>query len=199
MCSSDLVPRAGEAAAYLLADEPSSFSAVTVFHGAHRLIVHNDAHHLYRQNSNIAHELSHALLFHEPTPALDDLGSRYWNQNIEDEANWLAGVLLMTEDATLHAVRRAWSMQHIGESFGVSPQMATWRINSTGARKRVARGPHMRRVAHEDLVRRGRPASDWARGSVTIPAGTVRSSASASFDRLCSVICLNIRRCTPRS
>lgn len=140
---SDLAARAGEAAAYLLAEEPSSFSAVTVFHGAHRLIVHNDAHHPYRRNSNIAHELSHALLFHEPTPALDDLGSRYWNQNIEDEANWLAGVLLMTEDATLHAVRRAWSMEQIGERFGASPQMATWRINSTGARKRVARGPHL--------------------------------------------------------
>jgi Zn-dependent peptidase ImmA (M78 family) len=139
----DLSGRAGEATAYLRAEEPSSFSAVTVFHGSRRLIVHNDAHHPYRQNSNIAHELSHALLFHEASPALNDLGSRYWNQNIEDEANWLAGVLLLTEDATLHVVRRAWSMEKIGERFGVSPQMATWRINSTGARKRVARRPHL--------------------------------------------------------
>ena len=139
----ELAARSEEATAYLLAEEPSSFSAVTVFHGSRRLIVHNDAHHPYRQNSNIAHELSHALLFHEPMPALDNHGSRYWNQDIEDEANWLAGVLLMTEDATLYVVRRAWSMERIGEQFGISAQMATWRINSTGARKRVAGGPHL--------------------------------------------------------
>ena len=45
---SDLAARVGEAAAYLFAEEPTSFSAVTVFHCAHRLVVHNDSHHAYR-------------------------------------------------------------------------------------------------------------------------------------------------------
>ncbi len=140
---SSLASAAPEAVSYLLGEEPSSFSAVTVFRGTRRLIVHNDAHPVGRQNSNLAHELGHALLMHEPTPALDDLGSRLWNQGIEDEAQWLAGVLLMTEDATLHVVRRAWSWERICDHFAISQQMATWRINSTGARRRVARRPHL--------------------------------------------------------
>lgn len=44
-----------------------NFSAVSVFEGRKRLIVHNDAHHPYRQAANIAHELSHAILLHPPT------------------------------------------------------------------------------------------------------------------------------------
>src|SRR5213594_4340183 len=51
---------------HLLRVEPSAFSATTVFAGAHRMIVHNDGHAPARRNSNITHELSHALLLHEP-------------------------------------------------------------------------------------------------------------------------------------
>lgn len=61
---------------YLLTTEPEVFSAVTVFAGPRRTIVHNDGHVPARQNSNLAHELSHALLHHPPTPALDDIGNR---------------------------------------------------------------------------------------------------------------------------
>lgn len=142
-CLSAMARDAPDAVEYLLGEEPSSFSAATVFRGTRRLIVHNDAHAPGRQNSNLAHELSHALLMHAPTPALDDLGSRLWNQTIEDEAQWLAGVLLMSEDATLYVVRHAWSWDRICDHFQISKQMATWRINSTAARKRVARRPHL--------------------------------------------------------
>jgi hypothetical protein len=41
------------------------------------------------------------MLLHDPTPTLDDRGCRWWNQNIGDEAQWLAGALLLTEDAAL--------------------------------------------------------------------------------------------------
>ena len=42
--------------------EQDSFSAITIFAGTARLIVHNDSHHPHRQSSNIAHELSHCIL-----------------------------------------------------------------------------------------------------------------------------------------
>jgi Zn-dependent peptidase ImmA (M78 family) len=48
--------------------DTDSFSAVTVFRGYRRLIVHNENHHPHRQASNLAHELSHTLLEHEPSP-----------------------------------------------------------------------------------------------------------------------------------
>jgi hypothetical protein len=46
--------------------EPGAFSAVTVFNGPSRLIVFNDTHSRARQASDLAHELSHALLQHAP-------------------------------------------------------------------------------------------------------------------------------------
>src|SRR5436309_1157505 len=59
--------------------EQESFSALTLFTGTARLIVHNDSHHPHRRSSNIAHEISHCLLEHPPAPLVSDAGCRYWN------------------------------------------------------------------------------------------------------------------------
>ncbi len=124
---------------YFRRADTGAFSAVTVFAGHRRTIVHNDFHSAGRQASNLVHELAHALLHHEPTPALDDRGCRLWNQNIEDEAQWLAGALLITEDAALWIARGGCSISDGAARFGVSDVMVTYRLNVTGARKRVAR------------------------------------------------------------
>lgn len=124
---------------HLLDVEPKAFSAVTVFRGIERTIVHNDAHSAGRQNSNLAHELAHGLLMHPPTPALDDRGCREWNQDIEDEAGWLAGCLLVTEDAALKIARGHWTKEYAADQLGASLPMIQFRLNATGAFKRVAR------------------------------------------------------------
>jgi Zn-dependent peptidase ImmA (M78 family) len=69
-----------------------------------------------------------------------------WNQNIEDEAQWLAGALLLTEDAALWIVREGASAPVAAEHFGISEQMVTYRVNVTGARMRVARARGLRVV-----------------------------------------------------
>ncbi len=117
---------------------PAVFSAVTVFNGAtNRAIYHNDAHSPVRQASNLAHELAHGLLLHPPTPALDDRGCREWDRDIEDEATWLGGALLITEQAALSIVRRGLSMSQAAAIYGVSEQMVGYRLNLTAARRRV--------------------------------------------------------------
>jgi Zn-dependent peptidase ImmA (M78 family) len=126
--------------------EIDAFSAVTVFQGTRRRIVHNDAHSPGRQASNLTHELSHAVLLHDPTPALDDRGCRLWNQSVEDEAQWLAGAMLLTEDAALYVVRRSISVTAAAQHFGISEQMVIYRLNVTGARTRVARARKFRIV-----------------------------------------------------
>jgi Zn-dependent peptidase ImmA (M78 family) len=115
-----------------------------VFCGTERTVVHNDAHVLVRQNSNITHELSHGLLLHPPTPALDDKGCRNWNQDVEDEAQWLAGALLVTEDAALMIVRSGGSLADTASQLQVSEAMIQFRLNVTGARARVARARRAR-------------------------------------------------------
>ena len=119
--------------------EPGAFSAVTVFAGRRRGIVHNDTHSPERQNSNLAHELAHGLLLHPPTPAFGDTGCRNWDEDIEDEANWLGGVLLVTEAATLDIARKKLPIRVAAEDYVVSEQMLQWRMNMTGAYRRIAR------------------------------------------------------------
>ena len=126
--------------------EVGAFSAATILRGPRRTIFHNDSHSVGRQASNVTHELSHAVLLHDSTPALDDRGCRLWNQNIEDEAQWLAGALLVTEDAALWIAHGGASVASAAAHFGVSEQMVTYRLSVTGARKRVPRAPHLRVV-----------------------------------------------------
>lgn len=135
-----------DAVEYLMGVEPEAFSAVTVFIGSRRTIVHNDAHVVGRQASNIAHELAHGLLHHRPTPALDDSGCRLWDQSIEDEAQWLAGVLLIPDDAAVWIARTGLAENDAAARFGVSGPMVRFRVNVSGARARVARAQRLRAV-----------------------------------------------------
>ena len=142
---STLSAKAPKAAAHFLRDETSAFSGMTVFDGHRRTIVFNDSHAPGRQVSNIAHELSHGLLLHAPTLALDDRGCREWDRSIEDEADWLSGALLLPEEAAVLIVQRGWSLEAAAEEYGVTPKMVQFRINVTGARKRVERKRAWRR------------------------------------------------------
>lgn len=122
----------------------SSFSGVTVFDGPRRLIVYNDSHTPGRQASDLSHEISHALLFHQPGPALNNVGCRFWDGGIEEEATWLGGALLVPEEATLSIVRRGVTAEFAALEYGVSPKMINYRIDVSGARTRVARGERAR-------------------------------------------------------
>lgn len=126
-------------ARHFLFVEREAFSALTVFDVHRRIVVHNDSHSEARQNSNLAHELAHALLLHDPVPALDSTGCRNWNETKEQEANWLSGELLVTSDMALAVARGQLTKRQARERFGVSHKMLTWRLNITGAAKRAAR------------------------------------------------------------
>ncbi len=138
-------------APYFLSVEREAFSALTVFAGHRRMVVHNDSHTEARQNSNLAHELAHALLRHEPAAALDGkTGCRGWNDTNEEEADWLGGELLVTSDMALTVARGRLTKEQAKKRFGVSEKMLNWRINKTGAakrveRERVGRGPYNHR------------------------------------------------------
>lgn len=138
---SDLANAAPGAVALFTGQEQGTFSAATVFDGTRRTIVHNDSHTAGRQASNIGHELAHGILLHEPSPAIDEFGCRYWNQQIEDEATWLAGVLLVPRAAAVSIARaeRETTVEEAAAVYGVSTEMMNWRLNVTGARKQAAR------------------------------------------------------------
>ena len=115
------------------------FSGVTVFCGSRRTIVFNDAHVKGRQANDIGHELSHGLLLHPPTPPIDGRGCRLWDSEVETEADWLSGALLVPEEAALLIARRGWTMPYAAAQYGVTPKMVQFRMNVTAAKRRVKR------------------------------------------------------------
>lgn len=117
----------------------SEFSAITIFSGPRRIIVYNDSHVKGRQASDIAHELSHGILLHTPKPALDVNGCRNWDEDMEDEADWLSGVLLISEEAAFNIAKKGLSLDDAATYYGVSKKMVTWRLGMTGAYKRLDR------------------------------------------------------------
>lgn len=136
---SSLQRAAPDAARLFLNGGQGMFSGVTVFRGPRRTVVFNDAHDPGRQSNDVAHELSHGLLLHTPTAAIDGRGCRVWDKEAEAEADWLSGALLVPEEAAIHIVRRGWSKREAAVRYGVTPKMIQYRLNVTAARTRVQR------------------------------------------------------------
>lgn len=126
------------AVAHLMERDTGAFSACTIRHGDRRLMVINDAHQLPRQAANVAHELAHELLEHPQRPVFDNRGCRHWDPAAEEEADWLGPALLVSDEAALHVARRGLSLTEAGLEYGVSEQLMRFRLNVTGAYKRVA-------------------------------------------------------------
>ncbi|WP_419921958.1 ImmA/IrrE family metallo-endopeptidase [Candidatus Poriferisodalis sp.] len=127
-------------AEHFITAEPEAFSALTVFEGHRRIIVHNDTHSPPRQHSNIAHELGHCVLHHTPVPALDPLtGCRNYRSEHEQQADWMAGELLVTRPMALATARGRFTFSDALRRLIVSPKMLNWRMNVTGARAQAER------------------------------------------------------------
>ncbi len=115
------------------------FSAITLFDGPVRWIVHNDWHHPKRQAANIAHELAHGLLLHPPKPPLDGKSSRHFDAALEEEANWLGPALLVSDEAALFIEERKLTLSEASGRYGVSVDLVRMRLNVSGAALRIAR------------------------------------------------------------
>jgi hypothetical protein len=145
---SDLRDGAAEAVRHLMERDPSAFSAVTIFEGMHKTIWHNDGHAVVRQRSNVAHEIAHALLFHTPGSDPDPIRARPWDRTAEDEAQWLGGALLVSDEAALALARAGIDRVSGAVRYGVSTEMLTFRMNVTGALVRAARSSRRASAAH---------------------------------------------------
>jgi len=111
----------------------SAFSAITVFDGSRRCIVHNHSHSPVRQRSNVSHELAHALLMHPPHPPFCSNGDRIYKRELEEEASWLGPVLLVTNEAARWAMARGMSVTDASMHFEVSEDLMQFRFRMSGA------------------------------------------------------------------
>lgn len=113
-------------------EDPAAFSAAAVIRDARTLIVVNNSHTVERQANSICHELSHVLLGHPPAPAFDERGARHLTKEMEDEADWLAGCLLVPGsgiEPTMHICDG--NLKAAARHYGVSIELMRWRHNMT--------------------------------------------------------------------
>ena len=127
----------------LLRTDPSSWSAVTLCVGETDLIILNSSHSKARQASDLTHELAHLLIGHSASrmDVSEDgfLILNTFDRQQEDEANWLAGCLLLPREAVVVIRKRGTDLAAAARSYGVSMEMLTYRINVTGVDFQVSR------------------------------------------------------------
>jgi Zn-dependent peptidase ImmA (M78 family) len=133
-----------ECVTVLLADS-DSWSAATVRVGIRNAVILNSGHSPARMNSDFMHELSHLVLAH--TAARVDISEdgilllSNYDRVQEDEANWLAGCLLLPRESLYLARRKRLSVEAISAQYGASKDMVNFRLNVTGV------DHHLRRTA----------------------------------------------------
>jgi hypothetical protein len=125
--------------AHLKGPGASDFSAAAIGRGKQWVIVENEAHSIGRRSNSVAHELAHLLLEHPPHPPFVNGGIRNLWKQVEDEANWLAGTLLVPRPAALVVAREGLDLDTAATRYGVSVELMRQRLNQTGATLQVRR------------------------------------------------------------
>lgn len=116
----------------------ASWSAALVPLGTARVIVENDGHALVRRRASIAHEMGHHLLEHSfDSVILGEDHKRQFDKAQEKQANFMAGELLVPQEAARKAAYAKWNNAQVARAYGVSEQFA--QMQMTGVRVMAAR------------------------------------------------------------
>lgn len=127
----------------VLTDESDdSWAALTMRIGTENLVIYKPVSSQGRRNNVIMHELAHIILGHELADAciMDDgsLAPGNFDQLQENEADWLAGALLLPRPALMSIRRRGVPDQRAREHYMVSQEMLQWRVRMTGVDYQLA-------------------------------------------------------------
>lgn len=117
----------------------SPLSALTMYVGRRRFIVFNDKNAPTRQQSDLGHEVAHAVLDHPPSELTNVSGGRHYNKEMEEEANCLSSVLLVPKAAAIHVAKAGIALDVAAARYNISVAMMRMRLNQSGAIKIVER------------------------------------------------------------
>lgn len=141
--SVDEVPDLDQESRSALAMDSGGWSAVTLTDGIRHVVILNSLHSAARSASDLMHELAHLMIGHEAGRVdITEDGSLILNtydRTQEDEANWLAGCLLLPRDALLWILKRGLSLDAAAREYGASTQMMEYRLNVTAVRLQIGR------------------------------------------------------------
>jgi hypothetical protein len=141
--TADEVPGLDRESRSVLSGDSDGWSAVTITDGVKHVIILNSAHSVGRSASDLMHELSHIIIGHSPGRVdITEDGSLILNtydKAQEQQANWLAGCLLLPREALLWILREGLSREAAAQRYGVSVQMLEYRLNVTAVRLQIRR------------------------------------------------------------
>lgn len=113
-----------------------SWSAFAVSAFGRDAIIVNPSRSKARYSSDVMHELAHLILGHQPSTMFfvgnGGVALRGFNRTIEEEANWLAGSLLLPRVALVRIKRNRLSQPRACTLYCVSKEMLKYRLNVTG-------------------------------------------------------------------
>ncbi|CVI59236.1 MULTISPECIES: ImmA/IrrE family metallo-endopeptidase [Agrobacterium] len=127
--------------AQLTVRDPDSWSGVTIREQGVTAIIINSAHPKTRQANTLIHEWAHIELRHKPNRVdrsqaglllLSD-----YPPDFEEEADWLAGAVLLPRDGLVHFKGRGLDHSDIAEHYGVSLELTNWRLRMTGVERQL--------------------------------------------------------------
>lgn len=120
--------------------QPGAFSACTFSIGDRHVVVYNPLASSGRTQSDIAHEVAHLLLNHSVKSVETIGGVRFFtcDPDEEQEANWLAGCLLLPRPLLFQAAKRGLDGAAIAAECNVSETMAAFRLRTTGVERQLA-------------------------------------------------------------
>ena len=121
---------------------PSCWSAVTVIVGNKVVVVLNSSHSAGRQASDLTHELAHRIRGHQAQEVELSVGGLMlltgYDKLQEEEADWLAGCLLLPRETLVYIKRRRIELADAAATFGVSKKMLNYRLATTGVNRQFA-------------------------------------------------------------
>jgi Zn-dependent peptidase ImmA (M78 family) len=130
-------------ATQMLFDFGDKWSGVTIPVAGQTLIIVNTGHSPARQESDLMHEIAHILCKHKPAridpPGELPWASRSYDREQETQAAWLGGCLQIPRSGLMAAVLKDLDNLAIGSLYGASPEMVSFRRNTSGVDSHLAR------------------------------------------------------------
>jgi hypothetical protein len=121
--------------------DPDAWSGATIREGDDIVIVINPTHPATRRTNTLMHEWAHIRLHHKPNRVdRSDAGLLLLSEypvEIEEEADWLAGAILLPRDGLIRYRGRGWSGDAISNHYGVSEKLTNWRLRMTGVERQL--------------------------------------------------------------
>jgi Zn-dependent peptidase ImmA (M78 family) len=121
----------------LLNEESDAWSAVTLCKGNKHIVIYNPCRVNGRRSNDIMHELSHIIIGHKAQMMHSfeaGIFLRHYDKSQEEEADWLAGTLLLNRDSLFRIAFSKMVPSEAAKEYGVSESLLQMRLNITGVR-----------------------------------------------------------------